>query len=467
MKNIAAIVLAAGRGTRMKSPLPKVLHPLLGRPMLHYPLRVLHTLGITRIITVIGHKAPLIEKSFDAAGIRELSFCLQKEQLGTGHAVMVATKKLKTFKGDILILSGDVPLIQSGTIKKFVNKHKSKPRVKDRPAISLLTIELDDPKGYGRVIRDAKGTVREIIEDCDLTPKLRSTKEINTGIYLLSADFLFKNLKKLSTNNAQGEYYLPDLVGLANKKGLKVDALKLKSAQAEEVMGINNRVELARAASHMRRELLDKLMLSGVTITDPATTYIDDGVKIGRDTLIHPNTYILGHTTIGAGSVIEEGVKITDSTLAAKVHIKSSSIIESSVVGTGSVVGPFARLRPDTVLDSDVKVGNYVEIKKSKIGRGSKASHLSYIGDSKIGKNVNIGAGVITCNYDGKKKHKTIIEDGAFIGSDSQLVAPVKIGRGAYIGSGSTISKNVAAGALSLTRPEQKTIKNWQKKKGK
>lgn len=458
MKKLAVIVLAAGKGTRMKSTRPKVLHEVAGRPMLFYPLAIMEELKAGRVAVIIGHGADDVKAAFPS---KKIGFVLQKEQLGTGHAVLTALKSLSGFSGDVLVLSGDVPLITKETVSAFLKLHRT--GGKNRPAISLITMALDAPRGYGRVVRDEERAVVRIVEDKDCTPGERHINEVNSGIYVFRSDFLFTAIKKIGRDNAQGEYYLPDLIALAVAKGLRVKALT--HADPEEVMGINNRVELARAASVMRRRINESLMMGGVTIIDPERTYIDHGVKIGADTIVYPGAHLKGATVIGEGVVIEEGARIVDSKIGPSTAIKSYSIVEESVVGSSVQIGPFARLRPGNVIEDKARIGNFVEVKKSRIGRGSKANHLSYIGDSVIGEGVNIGAGTITCNYDGVHKHKTTIEDNAFIGSDSQLVAPVTIGKGAYVGSGTTVTKDVPPDALVITRAKERVIEGWAKKK--
>lgn len=463
MKNLAAIILAAGKGTRMKSALPKVLHECAGLPMLSYPVKALKDAGVKKIIAVVGHGKDGVIKRFHS---EKITFVEQKQQLGTGHAVMCAMKALKGlsplrgFKGDILILSGDVPLIRVETLKALKNLHCKGSKT---ATLSLITAVPGNPAGYGRIVRDENNAVTGVVEDKDASPEQKKIQEINTGIYLISSGFLFANIKKIGSANAQKEYYLPDLVRLAIKGGSNVKALTL--LDPEEAMGINNRVELARACAIMRLRIVNELMLSGVTFIHPETAYVDGAVKIGPDTIIHPSVHLGGQTVIDQGCVIEQGAVIRNSHIGKNSVIKSSSVIDESVIKEGVTVGPFARIRPGTVLEDHAHIGNFVEIKKSVIGKGTKANHLSYIGDAVVGANVNIGAGAITCNYDGFKKHITIIEDGSFIGSDSQLVAPVKIGKGAYVGSGTTVTKDVPPGALVITRANEKIIKGWVKKR--
>jgi len=461
-KGIAAIILAAGLGKRMKSDMPKTLHPVAGKPMLLYPIDIVKGLGIEKVIVVVGHKAQEVIGSLNSTlGTRQsaLQYVRQEPQFGTGHAVLSAADSLKSFKGDILILSGDVPLITRETILGLLTLHTKK-----KAAISFISTVTEDPSGYGRVLRNEDNSVISIVEDKDADPEEKAINEINAGVYCADTAFLFSGLTKIKKENAQGEYYLPDLIEMAVKNGQKATCLTHRDPA--EVMGINNRFELSEANKEMRERINNELILSGITFVDDETAYIHKGVKIGRDTNIYPNVFLEGDTTIGKGCLIEEGCKIIDSTIGDGSVIKSNSIIESSEIGRNVLIGPFARLRPECIIKDKAKIGNFVEIKKSTLGNGTKVNHLSYIGDSTIGKDVNIGAGTITCNYDGIKKYQTIIEDGAFIGSDTQLVAPVKVGKGAYIGSGSTITKNVPAGSLALSRPEQRNIEGWVEKRG-
>ncbi len=458
MKNFAAIVLAAGKGTRMKSTLPKVLHPVAGAPMIHHPIAALSSLAPESVVVVIGYGRDEVKGALSSRRVR---FAVQESQRGTGHAVLCGLNPLAGFKGDVLILSGDVPLITGATLKAFLKFHRRSGA--NPPVISLITTELENPAGYGRVIRDENGAVFAIVEDKDCDVEHKKINEVNSGIYLVDAGFLSTNIKKLGTRNAQGEYYLPDLISIAARSGHHVSALTHLDPQ--EVMGINNRVELATANRVMRMRTLERLMLSGVSVVHPEATYIDSTVKIGVDTVIHPGAHITGRTVIGSRSSIEAGAMIHDSIIGDASTIKAYSVIESTKAGKAVVIGPFARLRPGARLAEGVRVGNFVEVKKSVIGKGSKANHLSYIGDAVIGSGVNIGAGTITCNYDGVSKHLTRIGDRAFIGSDTQLVAPVKVGKGAYVGSGTTVTRNVPAGALVITRAEERVIEGWADRK--
>ncbi|MBI5826557.1 MAG: bifunctional UDP-N-acetylglucosamine diphosphorylase/glucosamine-1-phosphate N-acetyltransferase GlmU [Deltaproteobacteria bacterium] len=459
MKELAAIILAAGKGTRMKSKMPKVLHRVAGFPMLYYPLSVLKGLKAKRVIVVVGHGAEEVRAAF---ADEKVEFVTQSEQLGTGHAVMTAVKGLAGFRGDILILSGDVPLITKETIKALCAIHRGA-SLKKRPALSMVTALLEDTKGYGRVVRDEHGAVVRVVEDRDCSPLQREINEVNAGIYLVSSKFLLGNIGRVNNRNAQGEYYLPDLIEIAVKSGEKVSALT--HLYPEEVFGINNRVELARADKIMRKRTAEALMLNGVTIIDPDSTYIDAQVKAGMDTVIYPGVHLIGPTVIGEDCVIEENVRIEDSSIGDNSTIKSHSIIEDSEAGKEVSIGPFARLRPGSVIRDRARIGNFVEVKKTVVGKGSKANHLTYLGDSVIGEGVNIGAGTITCNYDGFSKHTTTIEDGAFIGSDTQLVAPVRVGKGAYVGSGTTVTRDVPPDSLVTTRAEERVIEGWAERK--
>ncbi|TAN61094.1 UDP-N-acetylglucosamine diphosphorylase/glucosamine-1-phosphate N-acetyltransferase [bacterium] len=456
MKKLFAVILAAGKGTRMKSAKTvKVLFDVSGRPMLFYPLNALKEAGVNKTIIVVGYNKDEVIECFKHSGAL---FAVQKEQLGTGHAVMCGLKTLSNVRsGTVLILSGDVPLITKETLKAFYKLH-----LRNNATLSLLTAVVDNPAGYGRIIRNTANEVIAVVEEKDATAEQKKIREVNAGIYLASFDFLRQSVKKLKNENTQNEYYLPDIVRLAKSAGKKI--LALTHASTVEVMGINNRAELSAATAIMRGRICLSLMLNGVTITDPLTTYIDYDVKIGPDSVIEPLVKISGNAVIGNNSFIGQGSIITNAVIGSNVIIKPYSIIDSCVIKAGANIGPFARLRPGSVISEGAGIGNFVEVKNSRVGKGSKANHLSYIGDAVIGKNANIGAGVITCNFDGVKKHTTRVNDGAFIGSDSQLVAPVTIGKNAYVGSGSTVTKDVPSGALIVSRAKERVIKDWVKK---
>jgi bifunctional UDP-N-acetylglucosamine pyrophosphorylase/glucosamine-1-phosphate N-acetyltransferase len=451
---LAAVILAAGQGTRMKSALPKVLHPVAGVPMLGHVVAAAREAGAAPVVAVIGHGADQVRAAFAAAG---LDFALQAEQLGTGHALRCAAPVLAGFTGDLLLLCGDVPLLRSDTLFALLAHHRAR-----QATVTVLTAELTNPHGYGRIIRGGDG-VERIVEEKDASAAERSVREINTGIYVFSAPRVFTLLETLGNDNAQGEYYLTDVLGAARAAGERVEAMTM--ACAEEAMGINDRVQLAQAGKAMRARINEAHMRAGVTLVDPAATYIEPEVVIGPDTVIHPGVHVRGATVIGSGCELDPGVIISNCTLADRVHVKAGSVLSEATVGADTDIGPMAHLRPGTVLAGENKIGNFVETKKAAIGRGSKASHLTYLGDAEIGAGVNVGCGTITCNYDGVNKHVTIIEDEVFVGSDVQFVAPVRIGKGSLIGAGSTITRDVPADALAITRAEQKTIEGWAARK--
>jgi bifunctional UDP-N-acetylglucosamine pyrophosphorylase/glucosamine-1-phosphate N-acetyltransferase len=445
LSELVVVILAAGKGTRMKSDLVKVLHPVAGSPMLSYPLDLSRTLKPSRLIVVVGFQADLVQEKFKAD---DVTFALQKEQLGTGHAVLATRSALHGFHGDVLILSGDVPLLTPETVGKFLKSHRDL-----QAALSVMTLELENPKGYGRVFRNADGSLLRITEDKDLKPGQEKVWEINAGIYCVDADFLFSALSRVTPQNAQKEYYLTDIIAQAGAE--KKKAFPFLVEDSLEVMGINTRVELAKANQVMKKKVAEQLMLEGVTLIDPDTTYIERDVKIGRDSVIYPNCYLLGKTSLGIACLVESGCKLTNTQAGNQVTIKVSSVITESILEDHVEVGPFAHLRPQNVLREGSKIGNFVEVKKSVIGKGTKANHLSYIGDATLGEKINVGAGTITCNYDGKKKHATVIEDGVFIGSNTSLVAPIKVSRNSVIGAGSTITKEVPPDTLAVARGKQ------------
>jgi bifunctional UDP-N-acetylglucosamine pyrophosphorylase/glucosamine-1-phosphate N-acetyltransferase len=451
---VATIILAAGKGTRMKSDMVKVLHPILGLPMLSYPIAVsLNGIQAEKTIVVVGYQAEQIQEKFKSPRIQ---FVLQEEQLGTGHAAMQAVPFLKTFTGTALILCGDVPLVNAGTLRTFIAAFE-----KSQFILSVLTTVVENPFGYGRILRGPEGWLEKIVEEKDASEEERSLREINTGIYCVRAPFLVEGLGEIGKDNAQGEYYLTDLVEIAKKKGLRCSAHVV--SDPVEVMGINTRVDLALANEVLRQVKLKNLMLSGVTVVDPRTTYVDQSVEVGRDTILYPNCHLQGATKIGERCLIEPNAKVSDSIVGNDVTIRSNSVITESKIEEGASIGPFSHLRPLSEVKTKGKIGNFVEVKKSVIGRGSKANHLTYIGDSIVGEGVNIGAGTITCNYDGYEKHSTIIGDRVFVGSNVELVAPVKLGDGSTIGAGSTITKDVPGGALAISRTKQKNIRGWSK----
>ena len=456
MENVAAIILAAGKGTRMKSDLVKVLHPLAGRPMIEWPLGAARAAGAAPLVAVVGHQGDAVRQQL--GGRDDVLCALQAEQLGTGHAVACATGSLAGFSGTVLILCGDTPLLRGETLMELLNFHRS-----NCATLTVLTARMADPFGYGRIVRGADGGVKRIVEQKDATPDELAINEINSGIYCMEADFLFSFINSLRSDNAQKEYYLTDLVGIAGEKGATCMALAIE--ESDEIMGVNDRAQLAEAARILRGRINHELMLSGVTLIDPAQSYIDAGVTIGPDTVVHPNCVITGATEIGSRCVIESGVSIWECRIGNGCHLKSGSVLEKSQLLDSVAVGPMAHLRPGTLLKDKVKIGNFVETKKIVMGEGSKASHLTYLGDAEIGRDVNIGCGTITCNYDGVNKHLTVIEDNVFVGSDVQLVAPVKVGANALIAAGTTVTREVPTGALAISRVPQVNKERWRRPK--
>jgi bifunctional UDP-N-acetylglucosamine pyrophosphorylase/glucosamine-1-phosphate N-acetyltransferase len=440
----------------MKSGLVKVLHPAAGRPMISWVVDAALAAGAAPTVLVVGHQAEEVRSAFSgAAGIR----CApQEEQLGTGHAVACAREELSGFSGTVLILCGDTPLLRGETLQGLAAFHRE-----NGAALTVLTAVMDDPYGYGRVVRDTDGRVLRIVEQKDATPEERALCEINSGIYCMEADFLFANIDSLGSDNAQGEFYLTDLVSIAVQQGRV--CLARPTDDPDEIMGVNDRAQLAEASRILRRRINCELMSSGVSLLDPGHTYIDHGVRIGPDTVVYPNCSISGSSVIGSGCTIENGVSIAGCSIGDKCHIKAGSVLEDSELHSEVSVGPMAHLRPGTILSDHVKIGNFVETKKIVMGEGSKASHLTYLGDAEIGSNVNIGCGTITCNYDGVKKHRTVIGDDVFIGSDVQLVAPVSVGRNSLVAAGTTVTIDVPPDSLALSRVPQVNKEGWRLKK--
>lgn len=453
--SLAVIILAAGKGVRMNSELPKVLHPILKKPMLRYVLDAARAMEPERVVLVLGRDSELVK---DAVSDCPAETVIQEPRLGTGHAVLCCEDALRGFSGNILVLSGDVPAIGVSVLREFVDSH-----AKNRSDVSFVSALAEDPGGYGRVLRNAAGEVIRVVEDKDATDDEKREKEINAGIYCVKSSFLWGSLGGLDRENSQGEYYLPGIVNLCVSRGRRLLAFTL--ADSKEVSGVNSREQLGEAEKIIRRAINRRHMENGVTIVDPEATYISDSVSIGKDTTVYPNTYIYGETSIGDGCQIGPSVYIEDSRIGSSVKIRFSSYLAGCEVEDGVVMGPFCHLRPEAEIGSGAKIGNFVEIKKSRIGAGSKVPHLSYVGDADIGAGVNIGAGTITCNYDGVNKHRTVVEDRAFIGSDTMLVAPVKVGKEATTAAGSTITKDVSPGALAIERAEQKEITGWAERK--
>ncbi|BCB95813.1 bifunctional protein GlmU [Dissulfurispira thermophila] len=454
---LTTVVLAAGLGTRMKSSVPKVLHKIYGKPIIHYVIDSIKPLKSENNIIVIGSEGREIKNTINKHYKKNLvTFAIQKEPKGTGDALKVAINKLKGFNGTVLILSGDTPLISTITLQKFLRLHRQ-----NKEDISIISFIAEGNHSYGRIIREGK-QVKAIIEDRDVNNEQKKIKEVNSGIYAIKSHML-KLLNEIKINKAKGEYYLTDIVDIAVRKGYKVGAHIISNET--ELTGINTRQDLHNALHYLRDRIISKWINSGISFIDKPSVFIHPDVKIGIDTIIYSNIHIEGRTIIGKGCTIYPNVRITDSIIEDNVTIKDSTVIESSLIKKNAVIGPFAHLRPGSIIGSSSKIGNFVEIKNSIIGEGTKASHLSYLGDAQIGKNVNIGAGAITCNYDGKKKNKTIIEDDSFIGSDSQLIAPVRIGKGAYIGAGSTITQDVPPLSLAISRVKQRHIEQWTTRK--
>ena len=456
MENVAAVILAAGKGTRMKSGLVKVLHPAAGRPMIAWPVDAARAAGARPVVLVVGHQADAVQAAFQDD--QDIRCSLQEQQLGTGHAVACACDGLKGFSGTVLVLCGDTPLLRTETLQGLIAFHREQ-----GAALTVLTASMDNPYGYGRVVRGADGGVLRIVEQKDATPDEQAIREVNSGIYCMEAGFLFANIDSIGSDNAQGEFYLTDLVSISVGQGLT--CLGLCADDADEIMGVNDRAQLAEASRILRSRINQDLMCSGVTLVDPGHTYIDHGVQIGLDTTVHPNCSIGGATTIGRGCTLESGVSIVDCTIGDRCHIKAGSVLEGAQLHGEVAVGPMAHLRPGTVLNDHVKIGNFVETKKAVMGEGSKASHLTYLGDAEIGRDVNIGCGTITCNYDGVNKHRTVIGDEVFIGSDVQLVAPVRIGRNSLVAAGTTVTVDVPPDSLAISRVPQVNKEGWRLKK--
>jgi len=444
----AALILAAGAGTRMISDLPKVAHPVLGVPMIQLVVDAALTAGVDQVIAVTGHRADVVE------GLMDDVRCVRQEQrLGTGHAVMCARDVLSDLQGSLVVLSGDTPLLRPETIRRLVET-----REKADAAAAVLVTRTDDPSGYGRIVRDDVGELAAIVEHKDLAAEDSGIDEVNTGTYCFDVQALLGHLDHLSDDNSQGEYYLTDMIEHLRGCGMRV--VTAEAVDSMEVMGVNTRVQLAAAGRVLQQRVNEKHMLAGVTIVAPDLAWISPSVKIGRDSVIEPMTYLTGDTVIGEGCRIGPNTRITDSSVGDGANVDSSVVLESRIAA-GSKVGPMSYLRPGATLELGSKVGTFVEIKDSTIGPGSKVPHLSYIGDARIGAGVNVGAGSITCNYDGQDKHITEIGDGAFIGSDTMLVAPVRVGSGSVVGAGSVITRDVLDDSLSIGRGRQEDFRGW------
>ena len=444
------VILAAGQGTRMKSALPKVLHAIGGKPLLEHVIQTAMQLNADSLHVVYGHGGELVTQQLAQY---DVNWVLQDQQLGTGHAVEQAMPSIPD-NDSVLILYGDVPLIKQETLSKLIT-------ASEQGALGLLTANLPNPAGYGRIVRNDAGEVVKIVEEKDASEEQRKISEINTGMLALSSTKLKGWLDQLENNNAQGEYYLTDVIGMAALENITINTVQPDSLV--EIEGVNNKLQLAELERAYQRQQAELLMLQGVTLRDPERFDLRGELEVGQDVIIDVNVVIEGKVTLGNGVTVEPNNLIINSSIADNSIIHPNCVIESSTVGKDCEIGPFARIRPDTNLVEQVKIGNFVEVKKSNIAFGSKVNHLSYIGDTEMGEKVNVGAGTITCNYDGAYKHKTIIGNGVFIGSDTQLVAPVEVGEGATIGAGSTITHDVPKGELSLSRSPQKTRQGWKR----
>lgn len=452
MTHTYAVVLAAGQGTRMKSKLYKVLHPVCGKPMVEHVVDHIEGIGVERIVTIVGHGA---EKVQDQLGSRS-EYALQEQQLGTAHAVLQADAALGKLVGTTLVICGDTPLIRPETMTALLAHHQE-----TSAKATILTGIPENPTGYGRILRNSDGHVERIVEQKDASAEEQLVKEINSGTYCFDNEALFAALKLVKNNNSQGEYYLPDVIEILKSQGNIVSAFA--TDDFEETLGVNDRVALSQAETLMRKRIIEKHMRNGVTIINPANTYISADAIIGSDTVLQPGVMIEGASEVGDDCLIGPNSQITNSKIGHRTTVHSSVVTES-VIGEDTAVGPFAHIRPNSEIGNEAKIGNFVEIKKTKLGNQSKVSHLSYIGDAEVGERVNVGCGTITVNYDGKNKFLTTIEDDSFVGCNSNLVAPVKIGQGAYVAAGSTITKDVPAQALSIGRARQENKEGYAQK---
>ena len=455
MPDVHIVILAAGKGTRMKSALPKVLHRVAGQPLIEHVLAAAGRLAPASVTVVVGHHSDTVRGALAARS--HIQFVVQEPQLGTAHALLTTEPILRDAHGTLVMLSGDVPALSAESLEQLVRVH-----TESQAAATVLTAVVADPHGYGRIVRDGEKIAR-IVEEKDASESERAITEINSGIYAFEIRGLFDAVRSIGTANAQREYYLPDLVSIYRAEHRTVETVVV--ANEAEILGVNSRMELATVGKYLRRRKNTALMASGVTLEDPETIYIDADVHVGVDTVVKPGVTIASGSVIGSSCVIHSGVRIAGSTVGDRVVVFDHSVVTDSVIGADSAVGPFAHLRGHAELGGRAKVGNFVELKKTRLGEGSKAMHLTYLGDAVIGAGVNVGAGTITCNYDGRKKHVTTIEDGAFIGSDSQLIAPVTIGEGAYVGTGTTVREDVPAGSLAVSAGKQRNIEGWVERK--
>ena len=453
MADLVTVILAAGKGTRMKSVLPKVLHQVGGKPMVQHVLDAARMAGARRNIVVVGFGAEFVRSALRG----DAEIVVQEEQLGTGHAVRMAEPLLSDERGTVMVLCGDTPLLTGALLTRLYQAHQE-----TGAKATVLTAMMPDATGYGRIIRAADGTVEKIVEEKDATEEERAGKEVNSGIYCFSARDLFSALREVGCDNAQGEYYLPDVLSILRRRGEKIWAVAAEDY--EETLGVNSRVQLAGAEKILRRRKNLALMENGVTLMDPETTFIDAEVSVGKDTVIYPFTWIEGASSVGEGCVLGPSSRFSDTKIGHEVTAQFVYAHECEI-GDGAMVGPYVHLRPQTKLAAQVRVGNFVEVKNSSIGEGSKLPHLQYIGDCDMGSGVNMGCGTITVNYDGKEKHRTTIGNGAFVGCNSNLVAPVTVAEGAYVAAGSTITKDVPPNQLAVARARQKNIPHWPDKR--
>ena len=468
VSGVSAVVMAAGLGKRMQSKQAKVLHPVAGRPMVLYSVDLALRIAGQQVAVIVGHQADRVSQVIkDATGHKNghvpMSIVEQRELLGTGHAILQArpvfVESGRSLPAQFIILNGDTPLLREATLRELLEVHR-----RQEAAVTILTAFVNDASGYGRVVRPSSDErVSRIVEDRDADETVKAIREINIGTYVVEGDFLFSALEQLQPSNAQGEFYLTDIVHMAVEQGRRVAAVRLEDPQ--EGLGVNTRRQLAEAEQVVREQIRDRWLDAGVRMIDPASTWIDAGVKIGKDSVLYPNVTLEGSTVIGEDTVVRSGTRITDCIVGNRVEILDHCVFRDSQIEDDATLGPFAHLRPHVLVRKGAKIGNFVEAKKTELGEGSKANHLSYLGDTKIGKGVNIGAGTITCNYDGVRKAETIIEDGVFIGSDTQLVAPVTVGAGSVIAAGTTVTQNVPLDSLVISRVTQVTRPGWAAKR--
>ena len=456
-RKVKTVILAAGMGTRMKSEKPKCLHEILGYPMLHYIIEASKKVGCEEICVVIGHKGEMVMEALqDTPGI---TFVQQKEQLGTGHAVMQASKFIEGEPSDVLVLCGDTPLVQGEVLERLLQVHQM-----EKNAVTVLSTIVENPTGYGRIVRDAGGNFLYSVEQRDATEAQRKIQEVNSGMYCFQSEALLEALAKIDNQNSQGEYYLPDAVPKIMEAGGRAEAAICEDSAV--ILGVNDRMQLLEATQIMQKRINRRLMAEGVTLLSMENTYVSPHVRIGRDTVLYPGTFLEGNTHIGEHCVIGPNSRIVDCTIGDHVTIQNSTLLDSTIQDFVNV-GPFAYVRPGSVIGPSVKVGDFVEIKNSVIGEGTKISHLTYVGDADVGKNINFGCGTVLVNYDGKEKHRSVIEDHAFIGCNTNLVSPVRVGEGAFIAAGSTITSDVPPDALGIARARQVNKEDWVQKRGK